>query len=402
MEELPSSNAIEFVEEQDEVLETELSAQLVSQAVIYSTDWTTETVISQLQGGNIDFRPRFQRRDAWSVPRKSRFIESLILGLPIPQIVLAEKKEEKGRFIVLDGKQRLLTLLQFTGVAGGKNNAFPLSALDIRKDLIGRRYQDLTDDPLLEPDRRQFSNQPIRSMVIRNWPNRDFLHLVFVRLNTGSVSLSPQELRQAAFPGPFVDYVDEASSSSKALKALLHTDEPDFRMRDIELLVRHIAFQFSIEDYAGNMKAFLDDACDQLNKSWPENQAQVQKRVEQFEKAVEAAIEIFGKDQVARKWTADGFEPRLNRAVLDVITFYFSDRAIRTAAARKAKAVVSAFKALCLEDDAFRTSIETTTKSLTATATRFNVWGTRLRRVLRASFNVPELEGKRIAFEGFR
>jgi len=398
----PSPDAVEFVDEQDEAVETDLAPELISRAVIYSTDWTTETIISQLQRGNIDFRPRFQRRDAWSIPRKSRFIESLILGLPIPQIVLAEKTEDRGRFIVLDGKQRLLTLLQFTGVAEGRNNAFALTSLDIRKDLIGRSYADILDTPDLERDRHQFANQPIRSMVIRNWPNLDFLHLVFVRLNTGSVSLSPQELRQAAFPGPFVDFADDASSESRALRTLLKIDEPDFRMRDVELLVRYIAFQFFLSQYAGNMKAFLDHVCEELNRQWVEKQEEISRRVGQFEEAMGAAVRIFGEDHVGRRWMGEAFEPRLNRAVLDVIAFYFSDRIIRNAALRRRAAVANAFKDLCVEDEAFRTSVETTTKSLTATATRFNLWGTRLRRVLRLRFNVPGLRERRIHFASFR
>jgi hypothetical protein len=67
-------------------------------AVVSGTDWTTETVVSQLKRDNIQLNPRFQRRDAWKRDRKSRFIESLILGLPIPQIVLAENKRDRGKF----------------------------------------------------------------------------------------------------------------------------------------------------------------------------------------------------------------------------------------------------------------------------------------------------------------
>ena len=86
----------------------------ISEIVVSGTDWTTETILHQIIGGNIELNPRFQRRDAWSKIRKSRFIESIVLGFPIPQIVLANNKE-RGKYIVLDGKQRLLTILQFYG-----------------------------------------------------------------------------------------------------------------------------------------------------------------------------------------------------------------------------------------------------------------------------------------------
>ena len=96
----------EFVDELDTPLGTE-EVPLFSDAVLHSSDWTVETLFSQLKRKNIDINPRFQRRDAWDSGKKSRFIESIILGLPIPQIVLAERKGERGRYIVLDGKQRL-------------------------------------------------------------------------------------------------------------------------------------------------------------------------------------------------------------------------------------------------------------------------------------------------------
>lgn len=86
--------------------------------MVTSTDWTTETILNQLARGNIQLNPRFQRREAWTQVRKSRFIESLFLGLPIPQLVLAEQRGRRGAYLVIDGKQRLLALRQFAAPMG--------------------------------------------------------------------------------------------------------------------------------------------------------------------------------------------------------------------------------------------------------------------------------------------
>lgn len=86
-----------------------LNSATVSQAVVSATDWTTETIINQNNKGNIALIRNFSGRDAWDAHRKSRFIESLILGLPVPQLVLAASHERKGAYIVIDGKQRLLS-----------------------------------------------------------------------------------------------------------------------------------------------------------------------------------------------------------------------------------------------------------------------------------------------------
>jgi len=388
---------VEFVPDFDaDESNTPVTASEVSQAVVSSTDWTTQTILVQLVQGNITLNPRFQRRDAWTRPRKSRFVESLMLGLPVPQIVLAERQESRGKYIVLDGKQRLLSLLQFMGKSEGKNNAFSLRGLEIRTDLENRRYSDLEEDIQLRDDLDAFHNQTIRSVVIRHWPNINFLHTVFRRLNTGSVSLSPQELRQALFPGDFSNFVDSAAADSEPLKKLLRISEPDFRMRDVELLVRFLAFSFFLEDYAGNLKVFLDSACGEMNRLWEQNELVIQSQVASFNKALLAGESIFGVNNVGRKWNAGEFQSRLNRAVLDVIIYYFAQEPIRDAALKVKDRVCDAFKQLCETDDVFMTSIEATTKSLTATYERLRRWGVALQSVIDVPISLPEFADNRI------
>ncbi|MFQ1927661.1 DUF262 domain-containing protein [Aeromonas veronii] len=158
--------------------------------------------------------PEFQRRDAWDKKRKSKFIESLILGLPIPQIVLAESKDKRGSYIVLDGKQRLLSIRQFAARDDDAlYNTLKLQSLEIKKNLNKMNLEKLKSSLVDYEDLAAFENQPIRTVVIKNWPNEDFLYHVFLRLNTGSVPLSPQELRQALHPGDFVTFLDQKSSS---------------------------------------------------------------------------------------------------------------------------------------------------------------------------------------------
>ena len=77
---------------------------------VSSRDWTVETIVRQIQQENIDLDPAFQRRNAWRDSRRSRLIESFVLGFPVPQLVLAESPRQRGSFIVIDGKQRLMTI----------------------------------------------------------------------------------------------------------------------------------------------------------------------------------------------------------------------------------------------------------------------------------------------------
>lgn len=81
---------VNFEDDQADDLDTSLGVDRFRDAVLYGTDWTVRTLLHQIEQGNIDLSPDFQRRDAWSLRNKSRFIESVALQLPIPQIVLAD------------------------------------------------------------------------------------------------------------------------------------------------------------------------------------------------------------------------------------------------------------------------------------------------------------------------
>lgn len=368
-----------------------LDQNLFSAAVVSGNDWTTETIINQINKGNIQLNPDFQRRDAWDKSRKSRFIESLILGLPVPQIVLAESKERRGAYIVLDGKQRLLSIRQFAATADDNvYKPLKLSKLDIRKDLNGKSLESLRNDLILFDDLSAFENQPIRTVVIKNWPNEDFLFHVFLRLNTGSVPLSPQELRQALHPGKFVSFLDRSSSESKALKEILKLDKPDFRMRDAELLLRYYAFNNFLNDYAGTLKNFLDNCCSHFNETWDCDQGKIEQQLNSFELAHQSIKSVFNKNSY-RKWTGSTYENRFNRSVFDIMILSFSDVATRESCRGREQEVEKAFKYLCAEDRAFITSLETTTKSIRATDKRISAWMSKLNEVLGINLPVPNL-----------
>ena len=386
------------VEDEDDLEKGELRD--LNKTVVAASDWTTETIIRQLDRGNIDINPAFQRRDAWTLTRKSKFIESLILGLPIPQLVLADNKRKKGSFIVIDGKQRLLTLRQFASKPGDKEyESLSLQDLEVRDDLNGCTLQDLETDPARAEDLAVFQNQTIRTVVVKNWPNETVLYLIFLRLNTSSVPLSPQELRQALHPGPFLSFVDDRSARMKGLQKLLNVTKPDFRMRDAELLVRYFAFKNFLSGYRGNLKMFLDDTCEELNKNWVRMESKLNDQVDDLEKALEVCYKIFGERNAFRKWEGKDYERRFNRAVFDIMVFYFSQAPVRKKATFKGPLIAKDFERLCEVDQEFRRSIETTTKSIEATVTRLNHWGHALSKRLDMTLPVPRLTGRDITIK---
>lgn len=267
-------------EEDDEGIELSASPDLLEEirrSVVFTLDWSVGSLMDQLRGGNIDLQPQYQRRDAWTVPRKSRLIESLILGLPVPQVVLAEMRDRKGSFLVLDGKQRLTALLQFAGgMPSSRANSFRLAELPVLSELNGIGFEAMRNHSSHSNHLAALLNQPVRTVILRGWQSDELLHLVFHRLNSNVVPLSPQELRQALIRGPFLPFLNDASADSESLQKLLRLNGPDFRMRDSELLLRLLAFSLYGELYRGDLRRFLDEAASKLNQSWGAQQQAVE------------------------------------------------------------------------------------------------------------------------------
>ncbi|UWZ85968.1 DUF262 domain-containing protein [Occallatibacter riparius] len=360
----------------------------LNETSVSSADWTVETILSQLSKGNIDLGPVFQRRDAWDAKRKSRFVESLIMQLPIPQLVLAEHPSKRGAFIVIDGKQRLVSLQRFS-----EDPEFALEKLEFKTELNRLHYADLETDPRFSEDLRLFQNATIRTTVIRGWKNEAVLYLIFLRLNTGSLPLSPQELRTALHPGPFVSFINTTSVELRPLQRALSLDGPDFRMRDAELLVRYYAFTHFLQFYRGNLKDFLDYTCLRMNEGWREMETTVRYGVEWLSDAIDTTFAVFGSEHAFRKWDGRHFETRFNRAIFDIMVFYFRDARVRAAAIEAAPDVVDGFKDLCTNVEFLR-SVESTTKSLAATQLRLNRWGDRLSTILHIPVETPNVGGR--------
>jgi len=391
----------EYIDTDQEIEEEESSDETVDSSyipnvVVYGTDWTTETIFNQLVRGNIELTPNFQRRDAWNIQKKSRLIESLILGLPVPQIVLAERV--KGEYIVLDGKQRLLSIFQFYGKSSSSYDNFKLTGLEILKKLNGSSYEDLQNS-LLDPSLiNALDNQSIRTIIIRNWQHESFLYTVFSRLNTANTPLSPQELRKSLTPGEFTNFIDEQSVEIQGLRLFFGSKKPDFRMRDAQILLKYVAFQLFLSRYKGNLNQFLNEANKELNKLWlsPQNQEKIQNIIATFAQAIDLTIQIFGEKNFAKIWLFDKnkYERQRNQSVLEVMLFYFSDHKIQSQlininVTNKEK-IEQAFQDLC-GSEAFVKTLRSSTQNIPNTSTRLKLWGEKLKEVLNIDFDIPQL-----------
>jgi len=389
-------------EENEEELNIDLSK--FNQAVIWGTDWTTETMARQLEKGNIDLNPSFQRRDAWSEQEKSRLIESLMLGFPVPPIILAENKQKKNSYLVIDGKQRLLSIRRFYSNVSEKEfkaknlkekDAFKqlkLKGLDILKDFNGKTYSQMQVENTEYIN--NLDNQSIRTIVIKNWPDEAFLYTVFLRLNTGSKKLSPQELRQALKPGAFLNFLDDETANSTAIKDMLNNKGADPRMKDIELALRFFAFKCFPDKYKGNLKEFLDYTCENLNGNWEAKEYIIRDLFAELEKSIVFLKDLFAPDAAFSRYTDGKCNGRFNRSIYEILTYYFSIKEVRIAVEKKQEEFVNKFIELN-DDQEFVYAVSNTTKDINRVVIRFTKVSKILKDLLKDAennVNIPKFE----------
>lgn len=346
-----------------------------SSIVVYSRDWTIETMYSQIMGNNINLNPKYQRRNAWTDQKRSQLIESIIIGYPVPEIVLAEDPVQKKSFSVIDGKQRLLTIAGFINPDefGYWDNGGKLIKLFVKEKLNGLTFSDLKGDAQYSDELREFFNSALRCTIITNFQANDILYDIFYRLNSGSVSLSTQELRQVLNRGEFADYLIETTNTPQPLHFVMNLSEPDKRLRDIEVLLRCISMIEFSKFYNGNLKQFLDNTMAEITKNWKTTYEQKLKELYSIiNDSIELLKSIFGDyNQIGRKFTNDKAEARFNRVILEVQLFFFAHLKRSLINEDTIEKFKNGFVKLCQEDKEFRSSVESSTKNIDNYRIRF-------------------------------
>lgn len=356
----------------NEELADEVSAEGVESLVVYSRDWTVETILRQIELDNIDLSPGFQRRNAWNDIKRSKLVESLIIGVPVPEIVLAEDLTKRKSFIVIDGKQRLLALAGFADPDKFKSWEKPsLKGLNTRKNLNGLNIDGIK---ALNDEYRLLMNSDIRCTVIANYKSNDVLYDIFYRLNTGSVPLSSQELRQVLNRGPFAGYLIESTNQQLPLHKILNLNGPDNRLRDAEILLRYIAFSKYGTEYGGNLTPFLDDSMKRINMDWDNESSNIDQLLNELNIGCEYLIDKLGIKKVGRKYAGDHWETRFNRALFEVEVYYFSKVPKDTINNITKEHLENALEDFFKNSPDFLDSIETSTKNIYRYRTRYELF----------------------------
>jgi len=245
-------------------------------------DFNVLTIYNFLESGAVSI-PGFQRNYVWDLGRASKLIESLILGLPVPQVFLYEM--DRNKFLVIDGQQRLMSIYYFI------KQRFPRKEKRAELRTIFDQHGKIPDNVIhddayfenfrlklsetlpnhpnrfkghsyatLESFKTQFDLRTIRNVIIKqNSPQGDdsSMYEIFNRLNTGGINLKPQEIRSSMYHSPFYEILYKANSLP-AWRRILGNQEPDLHMKDTEILLRGFAMLIDADNYAPSMVKFLN------------------------------------------------------------------------------------------------------------------------------------------------
>lgn len=265
------------------------------------------SLLEQLEYNEIDLRPEFQRAsDVWSQVKKSRLIESVLLGLPLPSFYFSEDPET-NKLLVVDGLQRLCAFSDFC-----ITKKLKLKGMQFLTGLEGWTYDKLDRTQI----RRIKSLKVTLNTLRKNTPQRVKL-VIFQRVNTAGVPLTPQEMRNALYQKKATDLLKGMAKLDSFRKAT-GGKIPSKRMTDCDFANRFVAFYLYRKEYDGNLDEFMGDALENINKM---SQKEIDSIHDTFDRSMTICYRLLGNTAFKRP---DPQKPnsflKTNKAIFEVLS----------------------------------------------------------------------------------
>lgn len=271
-------------------------------------DMSVGEIINLYKDKEIVINPSFQRLFRWTDSQKTRFIESLLLGIPIPPIFVVQG--EKGVWELIDGLQRLSTVLEFAGILRGENGAVvPASSLSgtaYLPALAGKRWEasaEDADDGIGKEQQLQIKRARLRVEILKKESDPKAKFELFQRLNSGGANLTPQEVRNSVaimLNAGFFDWLVLRSNDVNFKLTTAQTETALEQQAGVELALRFFAFRNVPYTTGLDVHEYLDQALEIMasNSHFPR-----QAEEEVFTKTFQWLGEALG-DRAFKKWTA--------------------------------------------------------------------------------------------------
>jgi hypothetical protein len=310
-------------------------------------DLAVSDLVHQIDNNRLHLRPVYQRRYVWDNKKASKLVESLLINVPIPVCYLAE--ESDGTRSVIDGQQRLRSLFRYL------ENQFALGSLEVLPELNRKRFHQLT-----ERQQRLIGNRTIRCIVISEDSDPDIRFDVFERLNTGSVPLTAQELRNSVYRGNFNSALKQLASDERFRRCM--GGRTDTRMAFEELVLRFFALDERLEDYRPSLKRLLNVYMRDYKDLSTDALGVLSER---FLTTADKAYAVYGENCFRRANPSDSggsWLNTINSAVYDVVMLNLArvDASVEQLAARRVD-IIDETVNLMLSDEDFADAISLAT-----------------------------------------
>ena len=311
--------------------------------------------LRRLNRGDIKMYPEFQRNIVWNQVQKSRFIESLLLQLPIPQLYL--KRDTGGKLVVIDGLQRTTAIADFI------SNKFTLSGLNALSELNGKSFSDLQEDGRLSGLATRIEDKQLFFYVLGPSVPMRVVYDIFNRINTGGTKLERQEVRNCVFIGNATRLLKEISESLVFRKSI-ENGVSSKRRKDREAILRCIAFALTpYIEYQGSLDELLEMTMKKLNfMSSVEIEDLKRRTLDTFEKT----YQIFGNRNF--RIPSGNMRGRINIALMEAVFNCFWERSEEKMSDKKA--ILKRFDEM-LGDREFLESFRSSTGSKSGVRLRF-------------------------------
>ena len=280
----------------------------------WGADMTFRELANMYSDGEL-VRPEFQRNYVWSKLEASRFVESILLGLPVPSIFLANSK--KNEKLIIDGFQRIMTVFDYMVKKkfGSEDILFKLT----NSTKINERWRNKAFEELTTEDQRKLRSSTIHAIIFEQKHPKDddtSMFQIFARINTSGRSLNAQEIRNCVCQGAFNTLLIKLNENP-IWRQLYGTSSPDQRMLDLELILRFFAIRDlkDIEESRKqiNLRKYLDIYMQQCSDST------LDEKRHDFEQMIDLVFSKLGV--TAFKFSLDGMNRgKINAPLFDAIS----------------------------------------------------------------------------------
>ncbi|HGS8746166.1 DUF262 domain-containing protein [Enterococcus faecalis] len=304
---------ISLVEEKNE--DESISNDELFNISSWGADLSFREIIMMYDEGEL-LKPELQRNYVWTKLEASRFIDSILLGLPVPSIFFAKVEDEKK--LIIDGYQRIMTVYDFVkGVFSGNNQSFKLS----NSEAINKRWRNKTFVELTEDEQIRIRATTIHAIIFeQKQPRNDSgMYQIFERINTGGKTLKSQEIRNCIYQGDMNSILIELNKE-EIWRKILQNDKLDSRMLDIELILRFFSishlYSNTPDTHTINLTNYLNWYMSDKKKM---NEGQIKKLTQIFIDTMNLVFEIFN-DLSFRKSTNINRKIKVNPVIFDAVS----------------------------------------------------------------------------------